>query len=161
MDRNGKQHESFLGIQIADRLRQLGMSRRELSRRVQLSRQTLHLLEHEPERNFADFTFEQLDIGLKWEYGTARAFWVGEIKSRHRGENMDEQVSAYLRKILRRLETMDIDQLEREVIFLEEEAYDLDTRNHPSTEIIGRMISRLLAALADEEGRDDGGGNFA
>lgn len=140
-----------LGKEIAKRLQQLGLSRRELSKRVRISRQTLHLLEHEPGRNFANTTFEQLDIGLRWEPGTAAAFHKGNIHARVKGgKSMDAQVNAYLNAILERLAEMDIDALEREVLMLEEEALgDSAIRDAKSSRVIASKIACLQKALAD------------
>lgn len=147
MDRSTKTKGSRLGEQITKRLGQLGMSRRELSRRVNISRQTLHFLEHEPERNFAPSTFEELDRGLKWSPGTARAFHDGILLG---GNDMNVKVVKYIKSILAHLESMDIEQLEREVLMLEEESYGRESAANPSSTEISRIISKLMTALADE-----------
>lgn len=115
---------NLLGEQIAKRLEQLGMSRREFCRRFQISRQTMHDLEHATGKGFADSTFAAIDFGLKWNDGTAKAFHEGIENARElMGMTMEERINAYLEAILSRLVTMTIDELEREVLMLEEEAY--------------------------------------
>jgi transcriptional regulator with XRE-family HTH domain len=153
MREDTKARPSRLGEQIAKRLAQLGMSRRELSRRIPISRQTLHLLEHEPERNFAPSTFAHLDQGLKWAPGTAKGFHEGTNADPHSDESLQQRIQRYLNEILSHLENMDIDQLEREVLMLEEDAYGRDMScDDSSSDAIRRTISRLRQALDSAKG---------
>jgi hypothetical protein len=139
---------SILGIEIQKRLGQLGISRRELSRRIPVSRQTLQELIHNPDKGFADSTFEALDIGLKWEAGTARAFHRGIINARQKvgAMSVEERINEYLLQILERLSQMDIEQLEREVILLEEESgvSDQDTE---TVRLVRTQVRKLVDSL--------------
>lgn len=137
---------NLLGEQIAQRLDQLGMSRREFARRSNISRQTLHDLEHSQSKGFAESTFDAVDIGLKWEPGTAKAFHSGNRHAREViGPTKEERVNEYLKAILSRLVTMTIDELEREVLMLEEEAYGkpLTEAGSDAMEVIRSTVERL------------------
>lgn len=137
---------NLLGEQIANRLIQLGMSRREFCRRYQISRQTMHDLEHTTGKGFADSTFAAIDFGLKWPDGTAKAFHDGVENARElTGPTMEERIIQYLEVILARLVTMTIDELEREVLMLEEEAYGkpLNVAGSDAMEVIRETVKRL------------------
>ena len=158
MSENQGGRPNLLGEQIDKRLRQLGMSRRELSRHVPISRQTLHELEHNPGKGFAESTFDALDHGLKWEPGTAKLFHQGNHMARnHAGDaSIDERIDEYLRRIIARLAEMDIDQLEREVLMLEEESYgQIPARNVKTSKLVGRHIEKLLKACKSWERNPD------
>ena len=143
------QSTSLLGEQIIKRLRQLGMSQRELGRRTGVSRQTVQNVIHRPHWGFSEETFAALDAGLKWEPGTARAFHEGIRDARERGiPSIEERINAYLTTILRRLGEMDIDQLEREVHMLEEESGGISS-SHASRRLIEKQIDRLITSLTN------------
>ena len=103
-----------LGSGLAERLEQLGMSRRELARRTGLSRQTIHNIERgisspKPE------TLAALDTALKWAKGTAEALATGQPIPIGRSKT-DEQLA----RIKFRLAHMTPDELELTLIMLEE-----------------------------------------
>ena len=106
----------------------------------------MHELEHAIGKGFADSTFEAIDLGLKWEPGTSRAFHQGITNAREVvGKSMQERVNEYLEQILSRLITMTIDELEREVIMLEEEAYGkpLTVAGSDAMVVIRETVERL------------------
>jgi transcriptional regulator with XRE-family HTH domain len=136
---------SLLGEQIRKRLTQLGMSRREFCRRFNISRQTMHDLEHATGKGFAESTFHAVDIGLKWEPGTAMQFHRGNKKAREVGVTVEERINNYLTNIVSHLLTMTIDDLEREVLMLEEEAYGrpLPAAGSEAMVVIRETVRRL------------------
>jgi len=144
-----KDPTSLLGTQIGKRLNQLGMSRREFCRRYNISRQTLHELEHNPTKEFAPSTFKAIDDGLKWKAGTAIQFHQGNPKAREDAEGpTEERMHQYLNAIMQQLVLMDIDELEREVLMLEEEAYGRSARgNGDITSTIDKTIQQLVNEL--------------
>lgn len=145
METRAGEPSTALGDAIDKRLRQLGLSRRELSRRVCISRQTLHELEHNPNKGFAESTFRELDTGLKWEPGTAKAYHQGKPLAREMSQStINDRIETYLVRIMERLEAMDIDQLEREVLLLEEESNEhLTARDLATNELVARHIRAL------------------
>lgn len=146
---NTEKTRSLLGQMIANRLDQLGMSRREFSRRYGISRPTLHDLEFNWDKDFAPSTFEAIDRGLKWQAGTAYAFHTGKEDARERhGMTTEQRIEAYLQSIVQRLITMDIDELEREVLMLEEELYGRALRNdEASNQVVRETVDQLLRAM--------------
>jgi transcriptional regulator with XRE-family HTH domain len=155
---------SFLGEQIRNRLKQLGISRRDLARVTGLSRQTLHHLEYDSGRGFALSTFKAIDKGLKWPKGTAEAYYRGIADARDQleGFTTEERVENYLGAILAHLATMNVDELEREVLLLEAEAYGRE--GLPSADAlvtIRESITRLGRKMSNGKefqrvARDDG-----
>src|SRR5436190_18403776 len=70
---------SVLGTEFTKRIRQLGISRRELCKRTGLSRQTLHNIEHGGRIELRPATWQALDAGLMWTPGTAHALSMGDV----------------------------------------------------------------------------------
>jgi transcriptional regulator with XRE-family HTH domain len=141
---------SLLGEQIARRLAQLGISRRELCKHIHLSRQTLHRLEYEMNRHFARSTFEILDKGLRWPIGTAEAYHSGiaNAKDLKGGWTTEELVNDYVASILRHVASMSIEELEREVLLLESEAYGRElTDDADALAVITETVNRLANAI--------------
>jgi hypothetical protein len=139
-----------LGQEITKRLAQLGMSRREFSRRNKLSRQTLHSLEHSYNKGFAPSTFDAVDVGLKWPSGTAKAFYEGiaNAKDLLGGSTTEELIREYLSSILGHVCQMNLEELEREVLMLEEETFGrpLPT-SEESLNVIRETVNRLTNAM--------------
>lgn len=145
MDTTGR--ASILGHQIDQRLVQLGLSRREFARRANIGRQTLQEIIHNPDKRISDKTFASLDRGLKWSAGTAKAFHQGNENARADiAKSVEDQVTEYLVQILNRLADMDIDQLEREVLLLEEESGDMP-RDSETRRLIELQVQKLVATL--------------
>lgn len=143
---------SFLGNQIRNRLKQLGISRRDLARQTGLSRQTLHHLEYDSGRGFALATFDAIDQGLKWPKGTAEAYYRGVVDAKDQlgGWSVEERIENYLGSILAHLATMNVDELEREVLLLESEAYGRE--GLPDTDalaVIRETVLRLENQMAN------------
>lgn len=144
-----EEQRTLLGEMIAKRLTQLGMSRREFCRRFNVSRPTLHDLEFNREKSFAPSTLAAIDEGLKWEAGTSYAFHVGAEPEL--GLTDTERIESYLEQIVSRLLTMDIDELERETLMLEEELYGRPlASDEASLEVVRATVARLVEAMHGE-----------
>lgn len=144
--------DSVLGIEIDKRLTQLGFSRREFSRKANIGRQTLQDIIHDPNHRISERTFAALDIGLKWEAGTAKAFHEGDQHARDR-QSVDERINTYILQILQRLAEMSVDELEREVLILEEESIGF-CHDSETSRLIERQIQKLVASLLDPHDGD-------
>jgi transcriptional regulator with XRE-family HTH domain len=145
MDNHGETR-TLLGVEIRKRLKQMGISGRELCKAINLSRQTLHSLEHESGRGFAPTTFEAIDRGLFWPMGTAEAYFRGVVNAKDQigGWSVEERVSNYLQSILKHLATMTVDELEREVLILETESYGRPLRTDSEALAVIRETVRRL-----------------
>lgn len=147
---NERNTQTLLGEEIAKRLDQLGYSRRTFCKTFGLSRQTLNALEHDNQKSFSPKTFDTLDEGLKWPKGTAEAFYRGiaNAKDELGGWSAEERVDYYVKSIVTHVMSMNIDELEREVLMLEEEQYG---RTLPTDEealvVIRETVQRLGNAI--------------
>ena len=117
-----------LAASITERLTQLGMSRRELSRRTKLSRQTIHNIEREGNTNLKPSTLKALDEALHWEPGTALALALGKGD----GRPTEAKVLEYVSRIAIRMSHMTTQELELCLIMMEEN--ELGKTNHSSEE---------------------------
>lgn len=132
-----------LAERITERLDQLGMSRRELSRRTGLSRQTIHNIEREGFTNLKPTTFTALDSALKWEPGTAFATAMGRGDSR----SIEERLTEYLQRIAIHLSHMNAVELELTCIMLEEN--QLGTSGHSLAEFSEQVNALVTGYMAD------------
>ena len=114
---------SPLGAELARRLKQLGISRREFVSRSGVSRQTLHKIEHEGHTELRDQTYAALDEHLYWVPGTAVALAHGDISAVEQADALTrvDRESAYRWRIVERLSSMSLDDLERMVAIMERE----------------------------------------
>lgn len=136
-----------LGVSLADRLDQLGMSRRELSRRANLSRQTIHNIEHEGATNLKPNTFKALDAALKWPPGTALSLSLGVGDPRP----TEERVNEYVARITVHLSQMSTEELELTLVMLEE--HDLGCSGKFSGEQYYERIVALVKGWRKEISR--------
>lgn len=72
-----------------------------------------------------------LDQALKWGEGTALAFHLGDEHAMDGGIAIEQKVTAYFNAIIRHLATMNVNDLERELLMLEEESFG---RTFPNSE---------------------------
>jgi len=142
---------SLLGQKVQFRLEQLGMSRRELSRRTGLSRQTIHNIEHEGSTHLKPSTFNALDAALKWKPGTALAFAMGEGTAQDIGTRL---IKEYVCQIALHLAQMTTEELELTLIMMEEN--QLGTHGH-STEEFTRKVADLVSKWLEEIAQIQGG----
>lgn len=122
-----------LAIKVNERLDNLGMSKRELSRRTGLSRQTIHNIVNEGSTNLKPSTFDAIDTALKWDPGTSLAFALGADTPK----DSEEKFRQYLSRIAVHLSHMSTQQLELTLIMLEEN--ELGASNLPTTEFTRRI----------------------
>ncbi len=141
-NRTDRQNLTLAG-QLAGRLEQLGMSRRELSRRTGLSRQTIHNIEHEGNTNLKPSTFSALDTALKWEAGTALALAMGQSGTR----DIETRLMEYVTRIAVHLSHMSTAELELTLVMMEEN--QLGTTNH-TTEEFSKAVGLAVKACLDE-----------
>lgn len=130
-----------LAAGLAQRLDQLGMSRRELARRTGLSRQTIHNIEHEGAINLKPSTLDALDDALRWTPGTALALTLGRNKT----EQIERLLMQYLANIAIHLSSMTTEELELTLVMMEEN--QLGSRIEHTEEFtskVGKLVQRLL-----------------
>ena len=138
-----------LGRELAKRLRQLGISRREFVNRSGVSRQTLLKIELEGHTVLRDQTYAALDEHLYWVPGTAVALASGDISAVEQADALTtvDRESAYRWRIVERLQTMSLDELERMVAMMEGESLGeapISTARHI------QLMEQTLAALESQ-----------
>lgn len=113
---------SLLSLEVTKRMKQLGISRREFERRSGLSRQTLFKIERGGHTDLRDMTYQLLDEHLKWVPGTALALSRGEVQAASDADALTtaDRESAYRWRIVERIQTMSLDELETMVAIWEE-----------------------------------------
>jgi len=107
--------QTMLGKAFTERLYQLGISRREFVRRSDISRQTLHHIEHDGRTALAPTTYAALDEHLKWTPGTAYALANGDdsvLKDRPLVDG-NERLQALRWRAVEHLQTLTVEDLER------------------------------------------------
>lgn len=126
---NNGDNRTLLSKYFTERLAQLGLSRREFVRRSGISRQTLHHIEHEGRTALAPSTYAKLDEHLHWSAGTAYALANGDDEPlRNRPiVSGDERESALRWKVVRRIQTLTIEELEALLYAWEEAGEDDET----------------------------------
>lgn len=92
------------------RLAQLGLSRREFSRRSGLSRQTVFHIEIENRTDLAPATFAALDDALRWP--TGQAYALAKNEPLQHVESEDDRANALRWAIVQRLTTLSLEDLE-------------------------------------------------
>lgn len=140
------QARSILGVELAKRLKQLGISRREFVTRSGVSRQTLHKIEHEGHTDLRDQTYAALDEYLYWVPGTAVALAAGDVSAVESADALTrtDRESAYRWRIVERLQSMSLSDLERMVAIMERETLGespITTARH--IELMERKIAQL------------------
>ena len=122
------QDTSLLAREFVKRITQLGMSRRQLTQRTGLSRQTLHNIEHEGRTDLKPATLQALDQGLYWRPGTCLALSQGDASVLDDADSIGQadKESAYRWRIVERIQRMSLGELERMVSMMEGEALGND-----------------------------------
>lgn len=104
--------QTELGKAFTHRLRQIGLSRRELERRSGLSRQTLHNIEH-GEANQLPATLAIIDEHLRWREGTALALQDGDTSVLNgKANHTASELAAKRLDAIQRIVLMSEDELE-------------------------------------------------
>lgn len=144
--------QTQLGAELAKRLKQLGISRREFVSRSGISRQTLHKIEHEGHTELRDLTYALLDEHLYWVPGTAVALASGDISAAEQADALTlvDRESAYRWRIVERLQSMSLQELERMVAIMERETLG------ESPVSTARHIELMEQRIAAHERAEDG-----
>lgn len=151
---------SVLAREFTRRISQLGMSRRELTKRTGLSRQTLHNIEREGRTDLKPATLQALDRGLYWRPGTCLALLAGDVSVLDSADAMlhADKESAYRWRIVERIQRMSLVELERMVSMMEGESLG-DNQPLSTDEVIARVeetvlrrIEQRLQAIGDAPG---------
>lgn len=142
---------SVLAENLAFRLEQLGMSRRELGRRTGLSRQTIHHIEHEGGTNLKPSTFRALDESLRWNPGTAMALAMGQLPPQHAGDAVQE----YMGRIAMALSSMTDEELHLTLVMMEENHLGQPTTSTTDFltqvgKVVGSAISEIRSMQSEK-----------
>lgn len=137
--------QSPLGRELANRLKKLGISRREFVSRSGISRQTLHKIEHEGHHELRDQTYALLDQHLYWTPGTAYALSKGEEDAIENADALTrvDRESAYRWRIVERLSSMSLDELERMVAIMERELLGESMTSAQHIAAMGDKLSQM------------------
>ena len=147
---------SILAEAFTRRITQLGISRRELTKRTGLSRQTLHNVEHGGSTELKPATLQALDRGLYWRPGTSHALSQGDESALDTADatmHADKE-SAYRWRIVERIQRMSLAELERIVAYMETQAFGDEPLTTESVierveEAVYRRIEQRLSASGD------------
>jgi transcriptional regulator with XRE-family HTH domain len=152
MEQNNHTNDSgtLLGRMVVDRLRQLGVTRSQLSRNTGISRQTIWEIEHNGRVNISPVRLSALDNALHWPPGTAMQYALGQEPNPVAD---GERIEVYVARILELISHFTVDELEREAIWLEEEMYGRSA-NSP-TESVELIRHAMREFVADVGGNDD------
>jgi transcriptional regulator with XRE-family HTH domain len=134
----GKPIQSLLSQAFKERITTLGLSRRDVSIRSGLSRQTLHNIEHEGQTKFIPQTLRALESALMWEPGTCMQLLNGIDNTGNaefaRGVRMAKET--ILRwGIVERVSHLSLEELERFASALELEVLGINEDTHGSAEV--------------------------
>lgn len=148
---------TVLATAFTARITQLGLSRRELTARTGLSRQTLHNIEHEGRTDLKPTTLRALDEALYWVPGTCLELSKGNVSALETADAnaYADKEGAYRWRIVERLQRMSLGELERMVSIMEGEqlgvSEPLSTADAMSTveANIMAMVDRRIAALGE------------
>ena len=137
---------SVLADAFKRRITQLGISRRELTRRTGLSRQTLHNIEHEDKTELKPSTYQALDRALYWYPGTTYALSQGDESVLDHADTMlhADKESAYRWRIVERIQRMPLEELEKMVSMMEREALGDNGSEPMDTETVIDRVERAV-----------------
>lgn len=141
--------ESILAEAFTRRITQLGMSRRQLTARTGLSRQTLHNIEREGRTDLKPATLQALDKGLYWRPGTCLALINGDesvLDDADATLHRDKE-SAYRWRIVEKIQRMSLTELERMVSIMEGEALGDDVLHERTDDVIAAVEANVLARI--------------
>lgn len=131
------------------------MSRRELTKRTGLSRQTLHNIEHEGRTDLKPGTLKALDHGLYWRAGTSLALSQGDAGATDDADVIThaDKENAFRWRIVERIQRMRLNDLERMVAIMEGESFNAESpedemMSQVEANVMRRIESRLAESLA-------------
>lgn len=144
---------TVLGQMVADRMRQLGISRRQFCIQNNISRQTLYEIEYRGKVNLMTSTLVALDTGLHWEPGTALRYATGDADARNTN-TVEERIDDYLGRIIKQISRLTVDELEREAIWLEEELFGRNGSDSMDTmKMVHDALTRLIKSDLHQLGK--------
>lgn len=145
--------ELTVGLVFANRLRQLGISRRELMRRSGLSRQTLHNIEHEDRTTLKPHTMTALDKALHWHPGTMAALCQGDFTVVATADEWvaEEREGAYRWRVVQRVSRMTLEDLERLISMMDGAELGSMAEEDPDERLIAmeHRLASMERRLAD------------
>ena len=112
---------TLLAREFAKRIATLGISRRELTRRVDISRQTIHHIENEGRTDLRPSTFAAIDKGLHWRPGTALALANGDGSALEHSDRLtiEDREDATRWRLVARIYSMELEDLDRLVAHID------------------------------------------
>lgn len=139
---------SLLAKEFTRRIEQLGMSRRQLTQRSGLSRQTLHNIEREGRTDLKPGTYQALDTALHWRPGTCLALAKGDASVLDTADAMmhRDKESAYRWRIVERIQRMSLVELERMVSMMEGDALGDDAPTD-TNDVIATVEANVMARI--------------
>lgn len=139
-------HDTLLASAFTERIRQIGLSRRELTKRTGLSRQTLHNIEHEGNTHLKPATLEALDKALHWSPGTAYALANGDasVLEARNGMTAEDMEAVYRWRIVARIQRMPMAELERLIANIEWEAVPDEAVMPPNDVVLEQRIAKMI-----------------
>jgi DNA-binding XRE family transcriptional regulator len=152
----GKPIQSLLSKAFKERIETLGLSRRDVSIRSGLSRQTLHNIEHEGQTKFIPQTLRALESVLMWEPGTCMQLLNGIDNTGNaefaRGVRMAKET--ILRwGIVERVSHLSLEELERIASALELEVLGINEETHGSAEVqafMRKSVESMNRRISDD-----------
>lgn len=157
MGPNISESKLTLGGEFTKRLDQLNISRREFVRRSGISRQTLHKIEHEGHVDLWEQTYSQLDEALYWVPGTAKGLARGTLETIEQADALTQvdRESAYRWRIVERITSMSLEELERLVAMMESEKLgtrpDFMLSSDDVISIVEAKLAERLGSRAEDE----------
>lgn len=135
---------SLLAREFTKRIEQLGISRRELTRRVNISRQTIHHIENDNRTEMRPSTYAAIDKGLHWRPGTALALSQGNADVLAESDTMtlEDRTDATRWRIVARVYSMTLDELDRLVGMIDG---NMQTNGHSEDDELAMLRGRLEA----------------
>jgi hypothetical protein len=159
----GKPIQSLLAKAFKERIDALGLSRRDVSIRSGLSRQTLHKLEHEGQTKFIPQTLRALEQALMWEPGTCAQLLKGiPVSNKPSNAQFEKGVRMAKETILRwgiveRVSHLSLEELERFASALEMEVLGISEETHGSADVQAFM-RRSVESIQQHISTDKVGG---
>jgi len=155
----GKPIQSLLAKAFKERIAALGLSRRDVSIRSGLSRQTLHNIEHEGQTKFIPQTLRALEAALMWEPGTCAQLLKGIDVASNTTNSAEYEKGVRMAKetilrwgIVERVSHLSLEELERFASALELEVLGINEETHGSAEVqafMRRSVESMNRRISD------------
>lgn len=121
-----------LAAAFTKRIKQLGLSRREVVRQSGISRQTIYNIEVTGHTDLRESTYHSLDEVLKWVPGTSRGLATGELSDAGDADLLTtaDRESAFRWQIVLRIANLNSDELVRVIAFIDLQDDDTEFPAH-------------------------------